>query len=387
MKKILIMTAVAALALAGCAKVEKTAVLNGDSPIVFNTPVVGNPTKATITANTYPTDGVFDVWAFFTNGDAAVNEIPSSPQEYLTKVPFASNGASPASWVSANAYWPKATGRLSFHAISPSSATLTETVKHQWKAGATAPNDFVGFKVEDFNADVNDNVTIDATKQRDLLFSDIAFGKMASDEEKDGNNSENTGDGGTPNLFTDYKGVDIKFHHALSCIKFNAKKAHDGGNATYKITKVEIFGNNVTGTVKEGLVTAGTSGSISWSDLANAIPETTKKVLYSGTSNVITTTGITLTDNANAYIVIPHTDLEDVKIVVTYTETIGDITNTITSSALTIKGLLDSSSTAVNSWDVNKRYTYTIVIDQQEIKLDPAVVAWDDVSVTGPKIS
>ena len=122
MKKVLFFAA-ALLALAACAKVELQDNYT-PKPIVFNSPVVGTPTKGAMTTYDYDPAVGFDVYALFSNVNPAPTSLTSwadataaTNSEYLSGVAFTQQGTS-SNWYFGNtgAFWPKQTNAsLTFH--------------------------------------------------------------------------------------------------------------------------------------------------------------------------------------------------------------------------------------------------------------------------------
>ena len=404
MKKVLYFAAVCA-ALVGCAKVEVREYVPDANPIVFNSPVVGSSTKAAIVGNTYPQKS-FSVWALYTNTDLATDGTDKyletavyTKEEFLKGVKFNYVHAT-TDYFAGNAFWPKAVAggsgkpKLHFHAISPALAaegdtgTLVDkdgtdagsgTVTHRWVAG-TGEDAYVGFKVTGF--------AIESTpsEQRDLLTSSISFnqynyyvpGNVGSFTEPDSGTASSA-----------YTGNDITFRHALASIRFDAKLGSaDASVSEYYITKIELYGHKTTGTFTESLTPNGysfedemrwdVSGGVavaSDSKIDIGITNTTSALNRDGSTKQALYNGATGT-----YLVIPQ-NLNEVYIVITYSEKIGDITNdglTATCSLASTGGKV--SGTTDNYWYPNRRYTYTITINRNQIILDPIVEDWTNVT-------
>ncbi|MBQ9185046.1 MAG: fimbrillin family protein [Bacteroidales bacterium] len=377
MKKVLFFAAILGGVLAGCSKNE----IESSNPqlIAFNTPVVGNATKAAvgiIENKIYPDDRPFDVWALYS--EAAITNLSgydaATKTNYFEKKTFTYNNGAYA--YTANAYWPKKPGaKLTFHALSP---VLTETVAHQWVA-TSAPNNFVGFKVTGYS------VEDDAASQRDLMYSDIAFDKTSSDEAVD-DVALHSGDS--------YTGVDITFRHALASIRFKVKlAAEDISTTKYQIKKIYLYGHKNKGDFLENLNTNGTASEPypTWTATGSEIIESAKKeiTLHQALTDVpVDGTELNLyTAGTGTYIVMPQ-DLTRVNLYVEYTEKVGDLTATDLTKTIPLTNLggieTGDAEATKNNWIPNRRYTYTLVISRDQIKLDPAVANWTDVEVTLP---
>ena len=375
MKKVFYFAAVCA-ALVGCAKVELKDNYT-PKPIVFNSPVVGTSTKAAIADNDYPTTIPFSVWALFSPTMLAgtlPEELLATQVEYLSHVPFSynDNGTHPA-YVNAGAFWPKRDGYLTFKALSPATVYSPYNPTLGWtfsSRGFTIPNYVVN--------------------QDDLMYSNYSFDNVADDDIETNKSEEST-------IHDDYEGYDIAFNHALASIRFAVKlAATDNTNTKYQITSVKLYNHRTQGTFTERNADAS-----KWSGQAAAVVEGSAVTIYDSSVKALTDVPIDgssldlFNGAAGQYLVLPqdlnYTDTSPndtfVMVEIAYTEKIGSLDAvSITPVKIKLHGLLDSGSSAVNTWLPNRRYTYTIVIDRQQIRLDPAVANWTDVAVTGPTI-
>ncbi|MBQ9185047.1 MAG: fimbrillin family protein [Bacteroidales bacterium] len=345
--------------LAGCSKNE----IESSNPqlIAFNTPVVGNATKAAIVTNEYPTSIPFDVWALFTdnklNGDLDATGV--NQYEYFKKIEFSYNGNSEhPSYVNSGAFWPKQNGYLTFKALSPAGVTNAENSWVKSTAGISIPYYTVN--------------------QDDLMYSDFAYDQTKSNETDKASDSD---------PFHYYEGNDILFKHALSAIRFKVKlEAADVSSTVYQITSIKLFNHRTVGAFNE-------YASPQWSGQTAPIAKdqsVTLELHNTGVNVPVNASPLALYDGSTGvYIVLPQ-DLEygdpatDVSVTIDYTEKIGGLT----AQSVQADNVKLHNLSSVTTWDPGKIYTYTIIIGRDQIRLDPAVETWEtnNVDVDGPKI-
>ena len=227
----------------------------------------------------------------------------------------------------------------------------------------------------------------DAIKdQYDLLYSDRVFNKVRSDF--DNNTPYDDEDDAT----YIYNGVNLLFRHALSSIVFKVKtKADYSANATITLTGITINNADSKGTFSENVTDAAAASYVaptpSWDNVYATADEkdysifSGSQVVNSGTAQAVSP----LVGSATNIILLPqaleHTSTsKDVTVTVTYTvaQNGGDA---IPQTAVIKLKDLTASSTAITAWEINKRYTYTIVFGLEEIYFDPAVDVWSDVTM------
>lgn len=414
MKKVLIMTAVAALAVVGCAKVEKTSgveVSNG-SQIVFTNPFVSPATKAALTgeAGTDYNFGVdkssmtesntekFKVWCI--NSASALTNVAYSSSAYTMffEDETCTYDSAKDGWVPANTYyWPKGNNSyLSFHAFSP--ADVTGTLTHDWEKG---------FKLENF-------VQGGVGSMVDVLYSDYAFDKQGtaySNVNKD--DDDDTGDRPI------YNGVDLNFRHALAKIDFKIKTLADySATTTIKLKSIEVGNVLSRGTFDECRNTttdkfdnlfSTTEQAGSWSSVdtkyaanlsyvSHADFASSQEVSYnSGTAQDVTGKALLMLVPQT----LDHSDAEgvftnDVFVTVKWYMKTGGTTLECEAQKK-LKGLVPTSadpnkvdavdnSGTLNNWYAGRHYVYTISIGLDEIIFDPRVTNWVEVGVDGPTI-
>ena len=363
MKKLTILAVLVLVAGASCTKQVPVTNNSPDLPISFNA-VTGVRTKADINSAVYPTNASFDVWAVYT-GDADFAYNTAGGEVFMNGVAQSYN-ADKNAWASATPYyWPKA-GKLSFWAVHPSgqspTVSLTGASKTITKTGWTLTN-------------------AEPDGAKDLMFSDIVANKTADDYKGHGVDDATTGN---DTGFGDYQGVNILFHHALSRIEFKAKKGNQvNTNETLTITNITVNGaksvGNVTvtapGILAEGTPTSAFSAAdanVVWDNQATPLALTP---LTSESAALTTTAEIMGTDR----LVIPQVTNGNVSFTVTVKSTIGSVSATKNYTY----NLLGAHEGA---WKWGKKYIYTLVLNEDGIYFDPAVVDWDSVNYIFPDL-
>lgn len=363
MEKTLFAAALASVALAGCVKNETEITPNADSPITFAAPLVSSITRVyngEIT-NPYPEDEKFVVFAklykttdytqwrkgeWYMGSDEGGIVVHHEEGDIKGWVP------------DVNYYWPK-NGSLTFYAYSPSDYD-------SWKP-LISDGQMKSSEVTIPNTTNTHNV--------DLLYSELAKNKIANDN-TNGNNVTPPTPGTVGS--TEYNGVELKFKHALSSIKFKVKLSRDYENAEIVLKSIVL--KNVS-----------SKGNFSWNiNSETATPqwglpsEPLEYTLVSGSTQIISTE-IADVDNAASMILLPQR-LTSVVASVTYTIKDGagqtrEFTTDINLGTLT-HGSQDNAE-----WILGKRYIYTITFSLQTIIFDPTVSDWDNVEVVYPNPS
>ncbi len=364
MKKLLFLAAMSSVALASCVSDESPSIdaTPSGKAISFNAPVMYSQTKAVVhtgeIVGTYPTDEAFCVYAVwtpesYTKWDATGN----SAKWYMStggagiKVKYDAgidDGTTPGNgaWApETNYYWPK-NGYLTFAAYSPADAAGT------FNYGAN------GLTITGFTVDGT------ASNQYDLMYSDRAYNKTTS----------------TVGSNTMYDGVDIKFYHALSSIKFKVKLYEDYDvNTIITLTGITVNKVKSKGDFKE-TITDGASydAAPEWTNQTDEIstayrayPKTTEtqQVLYNGGTAQELTDGSNQT--SNDLILLPQTLGDEAIITVNYTIKSKDSAEINQSAEVRIKSLTPK-------WEIGTRYTYTIIFALDKIYFAPSVENWID---------
>ena len=338
MKKFLLLAVAAVAVLASCSKNTLDPASQKNREISFNTvsaPSTRTPLSGTVYKTTDPTFGVF-CYAL-TTGTWAANS--ASGQLYMNKVEISYNSTD-LIWEPASTYYWPLSGTLTFTGFSPYSenakvayapATKALTVTNYVAATTTAA-------------------------QTDLMWANTQ--KDLTD-----NQSTYTSESATSTL----TGVNMIFHHALSQVIFNVKKA--AGLDDYTVTVNSITFNAMsTGTLTVtddtpvwGAATVAASYDSEGSDVE--APDNSDDFAVFGNANMMIPQTLTA---ANPLVA------NDQKFDITYSlEKDGvDLGQKTVTVAL--------RTTDVTAWEQNKKYNYNIVIDLNKIYFNPTMVDWVD---------
>ena len=357
MKRFFFIAAIAGAALVSCTKNEVAQVENQDA-ITFARPVTATATKAVEIVDDYPTEYNFSVFGHYFTGIYTTIE---EGQLYMDNVETAYSeecvGWDPKAVENGvNYYWPKQ-GTITFAAYSPSSAEEDMDEVSYTGRGIQFKNFVVADKAED---------------QYDLLFSERAYNQTKADmtTEKD-----------------PYKGVQIKFNHALSSIYFTVNTDIDYTPDNYEInvTKIELRGVKNTGIFDQGLVDANnriTRVNTEWPGWTVLDDSPVKTyVAFEGdqelTEKATPTENIEERENLNNntnLILLPQR-LTNVKLYVEYT-----IYNNNTNAVVEQTAELPITQYGtVAQWFRGNRYIYNITIGLDKIYFDPTVKPWENV--------
>lgn len=350
MKKNIIIAIAACVALAACTKNELKPV-NVDQEITFQAVVNKASTKAMIDGNTYDKGNTFGTVAYKVKGSTTELYIPVSEVKHTA--------GTPAYWsTEAPYYWPKESGSsLTFYSYSPFKYSEDGTTPITVSAAATGLT-FTDYSVKDH-------------QQTDLMVAD-----------KKANQTGNTSNAGGSWA----AGVPTVFHHMLAqiiAINFQTvvdasaspvvvkdyANGHDGttnayvaGDKQFVVTEVSFKNFN-----EQGTLTAGDSQS--WVSTGDA---TASYTWYSNVTGAKFING-QCTPRNTYYLVLPQTHSNDAKLHVKYE------IHTYTSASAYATEKMDVSVQLKNlnaSWEMNKKYTYTLNIDLDRIYWDPKVTEW-----------
>lgn len=371
MKKVLFFALAAGVALVACTKNEVRPV-NVDQEITFQAVVDKAATKGGTFDNgvTYPTNRPFGTFAFFyTSSDGYTKDAP----KYIdnAKVENKRSAISGEAWTTnPKYYWPKQ-GCLTFMSYSPYE-DLYDIV-----TCAPTNNALAEIKIPNWDVNANQNV--------DIMIADRVDNLTA--------NGENAG----------YTGVSTVFRHKLAqIVKFSVKTKEDFGNLKagapqagsklFFLKKIEIQNIVTNGTFSSGVKPSNEAGAIGiWT---NVDPLATKSYdwyenkanpLVQGGDYEFNTTAVALssgTIESNGYLLVrPQTFAasDNKKIEITYV--IRSYTSASAYSDETVKQSFNIYS-ATHSWDINKKYSFTITVDLNQIYWAPSVENWEDVSST-----
>ncbi len=345
MKRLFLLSAAVLMVLAGCTKNE--VIQTPDQEITFSAPVLATMTKANVPgeiATPYPIGENFRVYAVYHQGDF---DTWRGKQLYMDAVECSHNDNS---WYPSPAYyWPKV-GKLTFAAYSPAVADG----KFAYGEGGLS---------------INGYTTPAVSAQYDLMYSDRTYNRTTSD---DSATTEGEDEG------ENYKGVDIKFNHALSSIVFKVQTAADySAGATITLKNVTLNNINSHGNFLEN-VTEGTSypSKPTWSYSTPVDYSPIVQTDDNPFTQVLTNSAATIT-NAYPLLMIPQ-KLDNAKVTVNYT------IKSATGEAIDQTQYIDLSSVdhdladddVFAEWILGKRYVYTIKIGLKEIFFDPYVTEW-----------
>ena len=289
----------------------------------------------------------FGVWAYATGADPFDGTNTSNVFMNNVEVTYAGGGKDDETkyTYSPLRYWPndEANNKLSFFAVYPFGAT-----------GLTAPAN--GWGDYTFTAQTN------PANMVDFLFSEVAKDQTYS--------ATNSGKKGV---------VNMKFHHALSMVKFkvntDADYAADGTVITLKSIKVAAV--NTVGTFKPAVTTPFGA----WS--AQGTPA--EFTVFNGTK-ALTTTAVfvpTGTEANDAFLMVPQTLSDNVKVTVVYTVKTGSDAEIENTAEIVLNTALDSSKNPITAWNMNQNTVYTFTVGLKPIQFIAEVVDWDAETVSG----
>lgn len=368
MKKVLFFSLAAGVALAACTKNEVKPV-EVDQEITFQAVVDKAATKAGTFDNgvEYPIDRPFGTFAFFyTSHDGYTKDAP----KYIdnAKVEHITSTSGSAWTTNPKYYWPKQ-GYLTFMSYSPYDK-LNSIVKCEAATDALAE-----IKIPNWDVDANQDV--------DIMIADRVDNKTA--------NESHAG----------YTGVPTVFRHKLAqIVKFSVQTKEDFGNLDangdpqagsklFFLQKIEIQNIVTNGTFSSGVKPSNEAGAIGiWTNAENSV--TKPYTWYNNTATTLEqgkkyefnkTTAVALSSGdikTNGYLLVrPQSFASDdnKKIVITYV--IRSYTSATAYSDETVVQSFNIYS-ATQSWGINKKYSFTITVDLNQIYWAPSVENWED---------
>lgn len=354
MKKNLFLAALAGVALVGCAKNEVAQVTDdSQKEITFSSPVLASATKTPVAGemdNAYNTNESFNVYAVWHDGDFS-GSWPSHSL-YMDDVKTSHDGTLQGWHATPSYYWPK-NGKLTFAAYSPSEIGGTA---HAYGANGLT---ITGFQVPAV-----------AASQYDVMYSERAY-----------NNTSSTGTSAY------YKGVDIKFKHALSSIQFAIATASDySSSVKIRLKKISLYGVNSKGDFAEGITNEVTyANTPAWTNQADEVAEANAYVYFNDPTGLIVTKAMTALNgktNQTDLILLPQTLPATAKVVIEYT--IDPEAGSTPEIAQTHVQTL--STLTASEWQPGYRYTYQITIGLNEIYFAPIIENWTEETVSMPQI-
>lgn len=393
----------AGVALAGCVsnEVDEIAQKSEKQRITFDNPVTyaNATTKANVYGEitddggyTYPKGEDFQIYAVAHEGNFAGWK---TTEEYDFNNTSISYDPSVDAWAPKTAddsyyYWPS-NKQMTFAASSPANLDLPAS-NTTWSRtyGAT------GLTIKDFE------VAADASKQYDLLFS-----KRACNQTKDDMNHS----------AEYYSGISLQFQHALSSIRFSV--SNKSTQAKVLLTGIELYGVKYKGTFKENITEdatdyarydrTATTGNVApaWTvDETQTVAAAAAYVAFDGeltfpeeaqyvsallaAKKEAAAEGTTVSDVCNQLLVLPQTLTNDVTLKITYK--VGDKdADESTYQEHTLSVVLnghktETTQTAIDAWEMGKRYTYRLLYsdataDKDKIYFAPRTDDWENVDV------
>ena len=339
MKKFFFLAAAALVALAACTKNELDPNSKEPRPINFNT-VAGLNTKAPLSGTVYKTtDPPFGMFCYALVSDKNWTDDSADGQLYMDNETISYVSADKIWEPSTTYYWPLS-GSLTFIGYSPKATSGTVAYAKATKA----------LTVTDFT------VNSAAASQQDLMWATT---------QKDLTDNQSTYTSEIPQTST-LTGVNVIFHHALSQIKFNVRKANGLEDYTLTVNSITFKAYN------KGTLTV-TNDTPAWSGQA-FLTGGDAFDFATGGSNVVAP------NHANDYAAFGVANMP-----VPQTLATGVQTFTITYSLA--KGGVDLGQKTVNNvdmlgatvtaWAPNTIYNYNIEIDLNKIYFNPTIVEWE----------
>lgn len=376
MKKVLFLGLAAGVALVACTKNEVKPV-EVDQEITFQAVVDKAATKAGTFDNgvKYPTDRPFGTFAFFyTKSGGYSKDAP----KYIdnAEVTNPTLGTSGSAWTTnPKYYWPKQ-GYLTFMSYSPYNELNTIVTC------APTANAMAEIKIPDW--DVNAHQTVD------IMIADRVDNQTAN-----GRNDN-------------YTGVRTVFRHKLAqIVKFSVKTKDDFGNLNsgapqagsklFFLKKIELQDIVTNGTFSSGVKPSNEAGAIGdWTPASTPADndytwyENTADKLVQGGDYEFNTTEVALSSGdikTNGYLLVrPQTFAENDSKKIEITYVIRSYTSATAYSDETVVQSFNIHS-ATPSWDINKKYSFTITVDLNQIYWAPSVENWEDGASTGVEIN
>ena len=304
-------------------------------------PVAEKATKAAFSGTAYGEGApAFNVWAWWADADhgtplASLN-VPNL-EPYIANGEFVHRGG--GSWGGSTPYYWPTKGSLVFAGYSPSE-TFGGTFSYEDKI----------FTIDNYvqSTDIANTV--------DLMWFDLT--------ERSYNTNDNKNAGGD-----DVNGVPVVFRHALSWLKFGFKLKSDlpENCQNWRITSVTLTG------------IADMADFNSKSDPAWTEHSGNENVsIWSGT-HVVTKTAHYPESVEDGVVVIPQTCADDAaNLVITYDlkKHLGGATDEWLRAQTVTLPL--GAGTDGNAWKPGKKYIYTIIFGENEIRIAPTVTEWAD---------
>lgn len=392
MKKLLIGTAIVSAALTSCVSDESGIQTQSAQKILFDSPVmysnlntraniygeIGNVTDNGVNYS-YPKVEQFMIYAISHTTDFSGWENGEATAFNATAIAYdgSVDGWAPKTADGNYYYWENGK-KMSFAACSP--ADLEQS---HWNGADKRFYGSDGLIIPDFK------VSADASKQYDLLFSTRACNNTSASMAHNANY---------------YSGLPVKFQHALSSIRFSISNT---SVETVVLTGIKIDGVKYSGTFSENIVENTSDPTLydRTSDTRNVTPEWTVNNELIANPYVAFEGNITFLESAryvsqlvseandpanvcNQLLLMPQELSESSVLEVHYT-----VNGKANSKVVNLRGLKSSKEvdgqkveTAINSWEIGKRYTYRLTYSSEtasrdKIYFSPETSEWQDVDV------
>ena len=357
MRKSLLFTTLASVALVGCVNDENYSAVESSQLLRFDAPAMFNQTRNHIGEITpsmnYPTSEHFTVFAIEHEGDFKGwnenNVIKNGKQQdfFPAEGEIVTNGEGEHWHTSTDYYLPTEPNRmLSFAAYSPSRAKNDGTITY----GAN------GLVVEDWR--------MPDQNPYDLMYSDRTINVKQAE-------------------------VPITFRHSLSSIHFAFAKPELNGPYQVLITKVAIKGTGTSimnvGTFQDRTETFNTKGTPIWSNLkATNVPS--EYLLYQGDPFEVPTSNASEISGVRFFMPIPQNITSDMKIVLSYTikQKESDAGELVENLEIPFTSFKFNETEHTSAWVINTRYYYNITFGAlTKILFHPSVAEWTTVQNAG----
>lgn len=258
------------------------------------------------------------------------------------------HAGSPATWTPSHDYfWPKSTGSY-VNFIS-------------WVGGTPEVN--YAKSEETWNATFAwNNVTVAPTDN--LLWADMAWRYNANEQTYQFNSVQ--------------EGVPTLFHHALAQVRFMGRqgKASDGNVSwTVTVTGLSLAAVKNQGSLSMTNTDPGSKQTKEWTVTNWAAADATAPIAATGLNKALTTDQELIGYKS----VLPQDVTAAMELTVNYTVTTTYPGKTVVENA-SASAALSAFSGSITAWEMNKRYTYTVVInpDAGIIRIIPVETDWID---------
>lgn len=389
MKKSVLFTALASVALVGCVSEEVTDLgEKSKAKIAFDAPVMysNENSRANVYGEvgshvyggqqySYPREENFVIYGVSHEGDFAGWNSGTPAVFSGTAISYDNDldGWAPKTDAGGYYYW-ESGKKMTFAACSPA-----DLEQENWREGDNNRTyGATGLTITNF--EVNE----DAAHQYDLLFSTRACNQTSSDMQQSASY---------------YSGIPIKFQHALSSVRFSIANSSP---ETVVLTGIKLAGVKYKGTFNENIVEQpsnyaqyerGDAGNVNpaWEVAADVI--NTPYLAFQGSvtfhtnpryvSALVEEADID-TNVCNQLLLMPQELTEDVVLTVNYT-----VNGTPNYKEVQLSNLLSGEGdvkTPINEWEMGKRYTYRLhyssaTADRDKIYFAPSTTEWQDVDV------